>query len=303
VASNNNPADAEEVFERHPEMRIKREDLAAFEANWDDKPASMRKIAETLDIGLDALAFVDDNPAERQIVRRLVPEVDVVTLPPDPADYTRALASYLGFETVAVTDEDRQRTVQYQARAAARELASSAADIGEFLRDLRMSAEIAPFDDLNFARIVQLIGKTNQFNLTTRRHGAAEVRAFMESPSHITRYLKLSDRFADHGLTALAIAAVDGDTADIETFLMSCRVIGRTVEDALLGALSREAIAAGCTRMRGTYLPTAKNAIVRDLYGRFGFEQVGSAGDGGTVWEYDLAGRGPIASEFIAERR
>jgi FkbH-like protein len=299
VASKNNEADARAVFEQHPDMRIKLDDVAVFAVNWDDKPANLRRIAGTLGIGLDSLVLADDNPAERQIVRRLVPEVDVLTLPGDPAEYRRALAGYLGFETVAITDEDRRRTSQYRARAAAAELASSAVDIDSFYRDLRMKAVVAPFDEENLPRIAQLFGKTNQFNLTTRRHGIAELRRFMADGEYMTRYLKLSDRFVDHGLVALVVVRLADGLLDIESLLMSCRVIGRTVEAELLAHASREAIASGCRALRGTYIPTAKNAVVRDLYRRFGFQLVATTDDGVTHWEYDLERQGPIESGFI----
>jgi FkbH-like protein len=302
VASKNNEADAREVFEHHPDMRIRLDDISMFVVNWDDKASNLRRIADALDIGLEALALVDDNPAERQLVRRLLPEVDVVALPAEPADYRRALSKYLGFESVAITSEDRNRTAQYRARAAAAALRSSTADVESYYRNLRMEAVIAPFDELHLPRIAQLVGKTNQFNLTTRRRGLAELRRLQESNSHLARYLMLSDRFADHGLVAVLVAAVERGSVEIDTFLMSCRVIGRTVEAQLLAHLCAEAARRGCDTLRGTYVPTAKNSIVRDLYGRFGFTQIGADDNGTTRWEYDLRSKGPITNEFIAER-
>jgi FkbH-like protein len=301
VASKNNDADAREVFERHPEMRIRLDDISVFVANWEDKPSNLRRIAQTLNIGLDSLVFADDNPAERQIVRRLVPEVDLIELPAEPSEYRRALSGYLGFETAAITGEDRQRTAQYQARRAATEMASSATDIESFYRDLEMKAITAGFDEMHMPRVAQLIGKTNQFNLTTRRHSLAELQAFGGSGRHITRYVKLTDRLADHGLVALMIAEIDGPVLDIDTFLMSCRVIGRTVEEHLLSAVCLEAERAGCTSLRGSYIPTPKNTIVSGLYERLGFRLLESHEDGTTVWQYDLGAQGPITSEFIEE--
>ena len=300
VASKNNEADAREVFEHHPEMRIRLDDISMFAVNWDDKPANLRRIAQTLDIGLDALVLVDDNVAERQMVRRLLPEVEVLTLPPEPAQYRRTLSQYSGFESVAVTSDDRNRTAQYRARAVAAEVRSSAADIESFYLDLRMQAVIAPFDELHLPRIAQLVGKTNQFNLTTRRHTTGELRSFMESESHVTRYLKLSDRLADHGLVAVVIGELENDVMELDTFLMSCRVIGRTVEAQLLAHVSAEAERRGCRTLRGTYVPTAKNAIVRDLYSQFGFREIGVS-DATTHWEYDLSSQGRITNEFIEE--
>jgi FkbH-like protein len=301
IASKNNEADAREAFERHPDMRIRLEDISAFAVNWEDKPANLRRIAHALDLGVEALVLVDDNPAERQLVRQLVPEVDVISLPPEPAQYRRALADYLGFEPATITTEDWRRTQQYRARTVEAELASSATDIAAFYRDLRMRATTAPFDEQHMRRIAQLVGKTNQFNLTTCRHSIAELNAFCRSKSHVTRYLRLSDRFTDHGLVGVAIAEIAGDTLDIDTFLMSCRVIGRTAEDHLLAQLCGDAGRAGCSVLRGTYIPTNKNSIVSGLYERFGFGLVKRESDGRTCWEYDLAASGPIASEFIEE--
>jgi FkbH-like protein len=302
VASKNNDADARQPFEQHPDMRLRLEDVAVFVANWEDKPANLRRIAETLNIGLDSLVLFDDNPAERQVVRQLVPEVDVVLVPTEPAEYVRALSEYLSFETAALTAEDRRRTEQYRARAEAIALESSAASLGDFYRSLGMEAHVSRFDELHLPRIVQLIGKTNQFNLTTKRHDVAAVRTFMEDADAVPLYLRLRDRLADHGLVGVLIARRDGDVLDIDTWLMSCRVIGRTVEDEFLMHVCRHAGELGCTRLRGTYLPTAKNGMVRDLYARFGFRQVAEDGEA-TVWEYDLGEQGPIVSAYISEWR
>lgn len=298
VCSKNNEADALEPFEKHPDMLLTRDDIAMFVANWETKPQNLRRIAETLNIGLDALVFLDDNPGEREIVRQMLPEIEVITLPPDPALYVRALDDFLMFETSTFTIEDAQKTEQYRAKAAVAELEAGAESIEDFYGSLNMQAVIAPFDELHLPRIVQLIGKTNQFNLTTRRHNLEAVRAFMADPDCVHVYLKLSDRFADHGLVALAIAMRDGDVLDIDTWLMSCRVIGRTVEDAMLARLGEEATRLGCTKLRGTYLPTAKNPMVSDVYGKFGFVSVDRSEEM-SVWEYDLA-QGPVRNRFIS---
>jgi FkbH-like protein len=164
-----------------------------------------------------------------------------------------------------------------------------------------MKAVVAPFDELHLPRITQLFGKTNQFNLTTRRYGASELRAFMSDVDCVTLYLRLIDRFADHGLVSVAIGTISGQTLEVDSLLMSCRVIGRTVEAHMLAHLCRAAGRAGCTRLRGTYAPTRRNQVVSDLYERFGFTLV-ERGDGGTTsWEYELSGQDPIISEFIGE--
>jgi FkbH-like protein len=300
VASKNNDADAREPFERHLDMRIRLDDIAVFIANWDDKPANLRRIASTLNLGLDSLVFVDENPAERQVVRELMPEVEVVPLGRDPAGYVRALADCLLFEPALVTKEDKDRTVQYRARAEALDLQARSDTIEDFYRNLEMRAFVSPFDELHLPRIVQLIAKTNQFNLTTRRHDSATVRSFMSDPAYVHFYLRLRDRFADHGLVGVLIARHTGEALDIDTLLMSCRVIGRTVENEMLMHLCRHADQLGCSRLRGTFVPSPKNDIVSDLYRTLGFTRL-SDSDGTTSWEYDLVGRGPITSDYIEE--
>ncbi len=298
VCSKNNEADARLPFQEHPDMVLRLEDIACFMANWNPKPENLRAIARVLNIGLDSLVFVDDNPAEREVVRQLVPEVDVLTLPADPMHYARALGDCLSFETSSFTAEDAERTRQYQAQARIAELESAATSLEEFHRSLHMQALVTPFDELHLPRIVQLIGKTNQFNLTTRRHSLSTVRKFMEDERCVHLALKLRDRFTDHGLVSVLIAFKKGDALEIDTWLMSCRVIGRTVEAELLSHLCRHAQRLHCQRLRGTYIPTAKNAMVRDVFERFGFQLVSETQEA-TVWEYDLANAGLIENGFI----
>jgi FkbH-like protein len=287
VVSKNNDADAREPFEKHPDMRLRLEDIACFAAGWSAKPDSIRAVARQLGIGLDALVFVDDNPAERQAVRSALPDVDVVRLPSDPASYVRTLSQYLLLEPASFTAEDADRTRQYQARAEAARLESTADSIEEFLSGLRMRAVVRPFDDIDLPRIEQLIGKTNQFNFTTRRHALPQLRRFMADPGCVHLSLRLRDRFADHGLVAVLIATPRDGALDIDSWLMSCRVIGRTVEAELFRQLVRRARNSGYNALTGTYIPTPKNDLVRDLYPRFGFESLGEM-DGVTRWRYDL---------------
>ena len=297
VVSKNNAADAREPFEKHPDMRLRLGDIACFSAGWDAKPDSVRAVARELGIGLDALLFVDDNPAERHAVRAALPDVDVLVLPEDPAYYVRALSRYLLLEPAAFTAEDATRTAQYQARAEAAALEAASASMPDFLRSLRMRATLRPFDELDLPRIEQLIGKTNQFNLTTRRHALPRLREFLATGS-VAFSVRLRDRFTDHGLVGVLIAVPDGDALDIDTWLMSCRVIGRTVEEAMLGELLRRARALGYNVVSGTYVPTAKNELVRDLYSRLGFEAAG--GDGGsTRWRYDLRRADDTKTQYI----
>jgi FkbH-like protein len=300
VCSKNNEQDAREPFERHPEMRLRLDDFAAFIANWEPKPGNVMRIAEVLNIGLDALVFVDDNPAECAAVRRALPQVDTIALPSDPSDFARVLSRYLMFESPTLTEEDAHRGDQYRARAAAEQLGSAAESLEDFWASLAMRATIAPFDQMNLPRVLQLIGKTNQFNLTTRRHSSSEIEKFMRDSKAVHFSLRLSDRFGDHGLVGVMIALQDGSVLEIDTWLMSCRVVGRTLERTMLAHLCSEARKRGVTRLRGLYSPTKKNALVKDVYAQMGFDPAGEI-PGAIVWEYDLARHGPIHNNFVRQ--
>ncbi|WP_432564576.1 HAD-IIIC family phosphatase [Kineococcus sp. SYSU DK003] len=288
VSSKNDEAHVREAFEQNPDMLLALDDFAVVKANWEDKPAAVRDIARTLGIGEDALVFVDDNPAEREAVRELVPDVDVVPLPPEPAAYVATLAAYPFFETDALTAEDTARTAQYRARAQAVAAQDSAGSLQEYLASLGMRAEVSALGPANTARVAQLLGKTNQFNLTTRRHSPADVEAMALDPAWTSVVVRLRDRFADHGIVAVALARRDGEVLDVDSWLMSCRVIGRTLEDEVFGLLVRAAEAAGCTALRGTYVPSAKNSQVAGLYERLGFTRTSADEDGTTRWELAL---------------
>ena len=288
VCSKNEDANAREPFEKHPEMHLKLEDISCFVANWEDKAANLRRIAQELNIGLDALVFVDDNPAERAIVRRLVPEVAVPELPADPADYVRAVEQHRYFETISIGAEDFKRTDMYRANAQRREIATSAGDINEFLRSLDMRAWIGPVGDLELDRTVQLIGKSNQFNLTTRRHSAGDVERMRASAQWITRVVKMEDKFGDNGLISVLFAREDGPALILDTWLMSCRVLKRGVEQFLLNDVAAAARARGLTEVIGEYIPTAKNVLVKNHYASLGFDQIASDEDGRTTWRLDI---------------
>jgi FkbH-like protein len=293
VCSKNNEADAREVFERHPGMRVKLDDVAVFSASWEDKPTQIRKIAAALGVGLDSLVFVDDNPAEREAVRQLVGEVDVVGLPKEPHGYVRALAAYPFFESRALTAEDAARTDQYRARAQAAVLEANATSMEEFHRGLDMVATVVPLDELTLPRVAQLVGKTNQFNLTGRRRGETELAALAAEPGTAFLCVRLADRFTDHGLVAVVVAVQDGQALDVDTWLMSCRVIGRTLEDEVAGLLVAEAHRRGCAHVRGHYVPTTKNGLVSGLYERLGFVQLGQP--------QPAAGNEPAATSWLLD--
>ncbi len=294
VCSKNDEANAMAPFEEHPEMVLRRKDIAAFVANWQDKAANLRAIAEQLDLGLDALVFVDDNPFERNLVRAELPMVAVPEMPEDPADYIDTVAAAGYFETAEITEEDLKRGEQYQARAAREQARESATDMAGYLRGLEMELEWSRFDRVGLGRIVQLINKTNQFNLTTRRYTEAEVVRKMEDPRALCLQLRLVDRYGDNGIISLLIGELgEGGTMVMDTWLMSCRVLGRQVEEATLNLLVAEAAKMGAKRIEGAYLPSKKNGMVREHYGRLGFAKVeetaaGEAADGSSRWRMEV---------------
>jgi FkbH-like protein len=280
VCSKNDEANALAPFETHPDMVLKRSDIACFIANWDDKATNLRKIAQSLNIGLDALVFVDDNPFERNLVRGALPMVAVPEIPEEPALVARCIADAGYFEAIALTDEDWARTAQYQQNAARAGLAASVTDLGGYLASLDMVLVWNYFDEIGRARITQLINKTNQFNLTTRRYSEDEVAALMADQSVLGLQFRLKDRFGDNGMIAVVIARLSGEDAIIDSWLMSCRVLGRQVEEATLAVLAREAGRRGAARLLGEYRETAKNGMVARHYEKLGFAPANGAETG-----------------------
>ncbi len=265
VCSKNDEANALEPFEQHPEMVLRRNDIAGFVANWNDKPSNLRAIAEELNIGLDSLVFVDDNPFERNLVRENLPMVAVPEVSEDPATYAQTLADAGYFEGVSVTDEDRVRSQQYQSNRDREQLKSSATDLDSYLRGLEMKLIWKRFDQVGLQRTVQLINKTNQFNLTTRRYSEEDVLALIDDPRAFGLQLRLIDRFGDNGIIGIVIGKMsDGEDLAIDTWLMSCRVLGRQVEPTTLNLVAGHATRLGARRLVGDYLPTKKNGMVRD---------------------------------------
>jgi FkbH-like protein len=284
VCSKNNEADARSVFRQHPETALKEDDFSVFLANWEPKPDNLRRIAAMLNVGLDSLVFLDDNPVERNLVRRELPDVEVPELPDDPAQYAEALhATYL-FESLSLTDEDRRRADTYRENVQRTELAAGSTNLDDYLVSLRMKVDLRPFDEANLPRIVQLINKTNQFNVTTRRTTASEVMAWIQNPVWYTQFMRLQDRFGNSGITGVMIAVREGETLRIVSWLMSCRVLGRRIENVMLASLMRRARRAGAAAVIGEYLPTAANGQTADLFDRFGFERIEEREDGGRLY-------------------
>jgi len=283
VCSKNDEAVARQPFERHDDMILRLDDFACFVANWQNKADNIRSIAEQLELGVDSFVFVDDNPAERAIVRRFVPAVAVPALPEDPAGYVRAVARHRFFEAVSWTAEDASRADYYVQNAKRNQLKLQAQDLRSFLASLDMRATIRPVTAVNIQRVTQLVNKSNQFNLTTRRRTIAEIEALQEDPTWRTITISLTDKLGDNGLISVIFARKTDDVFDIDTWLMSCRVLQRGVEQIALGELVRAGRELGCTRIRGTYVPTPRNSMVKDHYSSLGFSADGADGET-TYW-------------------
>lgn len=292
VCSKNNEAIARQALREHPDMLLREHHVAAFFANWQDKASNLRAIAQSLDIGVDALVLLDDNPTERHQVRHELPDVGVPELPDSPEHYATLLLAAGYFESVQFTADDRSRAEQYQNNAARKAESGAASDIDGHLASLQMVATLSAFDAVGRARITQLINKTNQFNLTTRRRGEPEVAGLERDASAISLQVRLTDRFGDNGMISVVIGKVDGDDLLIDTWLMSCRVLNRGVERAVLNELLSRAAARGVRRVLGWYLPTAKNALVCEHYAGLGFscaERLATADGEATLWALDVA--------------
>ena len=294
VCSKNEDATARAVFERHPEMVLRMKNIACFVANWQDKAENLRQIARTLNIGIDALVFADDSPFERNLIRQELPEVAVPELPEDPALFANSLAAAGYFEGLAITGEDQERNRQYQANAERDRLREGVADMAAYLRSLEMQLIWTPFDSIGLSRIVQLINKSNQFNLTTRRYSQEQVAAMKADRQWVTFQLRLIDRFGDNGMISVLIGRIAGDrTLELDTWLMSCRVLGRQVEEATLNLIVQHAAAGGLERIVGFYVPTAKNGMVKEHFARLGFALTQTAEDGSTIWSLNVASYEP----------
>lgn len=298
VASKNDHADAMGVLEGHPAMLLRPEHFAAVRINWNDKADSLREIARELNVGLDALAFLDDSPAERERIRQELPEVTVIDLPADPMGYAGALRRCPVLERLSLSDEDRARSRYYAEQRERAELQRTVTSVEDYLRSLRMEMEMCELRTASLGRVAQLTQKTNQFNVTTRRYTEAEVGELAADPCTRVYQVSVRDRFGDNGLVGVAVTRDAAEACEIDTLLLSCRVIGRTVETAMLARLAQDARDRGLRSLRGWFLPTARNAPASDLYPKHGFVLV-ERGEAGSLWELHLTAPGLATPEWI----
>lgn len=275
IVSKNNEADARQAFDSLPDMLIKWDDFALRKIDWKHKHENLRAAAQELGLGLDSFVFLDDADYEREQMRQLIPEVLILNDNPDPMHILRALWETDAFDSLSITEEDLVRHQDYAARSA-RDVGTAHDDLEGFLRSLEMEATIEPVGGPNMERVVTMLGKTNQFNLTTRRHSRAQVQAIVDSPGSIALALRLRDKFGDQGIVAVLIAlrSEERSALGVDSFLVSCRALGRGVEDALWAAMTSRAAQEGVHRLEADYIATAKNNIVSDLYDRLGLGRV-----------------------------
>jgi FkbH-like protein len=283
LCSKNNLSDAMEVLETHPSMLLRPADFACIRINWQDKASNLRAIAKELNLGIDSIAFVDDNPAERHLIEEQLPEVSVLELPAEPADYARSIRDWPLLERLRVTEEDALRNSFYAQDRSRAELQLSADSMEDYYRSLGMRIEVSLMREASVSRTAQLLQKTNQFNLTTRRHSEEDLWRFMSDPSWAVFTLAASDRFGDLGQVGVAVVRLEGTICHLDSFLLSCRVIGRTIETAFLSCIIEFARTRGICKVRAQFIPTKKNAPSCGFLGSHGFLLEGEV-DGVQEW-------------------
>ena len=301
VCSRNDRETALRAFRERPDMPLKEDDFAAFVADWNSKADGVAGIAAALSIGLDSLVFLDDDPFERNLLRTAHPSVRVPELPEEPADFVKALCEANLFEAASFSAEDRARAEMYRVsavRAASRAAFSTPED---YLRSLNMRIEAGRFDRARLPRIAQLIGRSNQFNLTTKRYHEDDCARWMDDAAAFPFWTSLKDDLGDSGLIGVAILADRGGAVEIDEWLMSCRVLMRGVEDFMMNRAFAWARERGASVVRGEYRPTAKNAMVAEFYGRYGFRRTGESVGGAALWELPVADYAPRPTCFAEE--
>jgi len=280
LLSKNNEADARQGFDSLPDMLLKWDDFAIRKVDWNHKHENLREAARELSLGVDTFAFIDDSDYEREQMRQFIPEVLILNESPDPLHTLRSLWDTDAFDSLAVTEEDRRRHRDYTIRAA-RDVGAHQDDLETFLKSLEMDVTIEEIGPSNMERVVTMLGKTNQFNLTTRRHSRVQLQSILESPGSIALALRLRDKFGDQGIVAVLLAILSGDngTLIVDSFLVSCRALGRGVEDALWAAMVDRARQQNARRLEAAYISTAKNGLVTDLYDRLGLRRMQQDGE------------------------
>lgn len=298
VCSKNEDAIAREPFEKNKYMLLGLDDIACFVANWQDKASNLRYIANELNIGVDSLVFFDDNPAEREIVRRYLPEVEVIEVPEDPALYVSALDRDAPFQWLELTREDVLRNNSYIKNRQRQELSRQFVDYASYLKELDMYGRVFEIDKLNVSRFTQLLNKSNQFNLRTERYDENEISGMMQDRDYRLLAFELRDKFSEYGIISCVILQKQGDNCFIRSWVMSCRVLKRGVEYMMFEEICKAARSMGCSDILGEYLPTKKNILVRDFLDDLGFILDKESEDGSRYYHF-AAGQEPEKVHYI----
>lgn len=296
INSSNNEADVKEVLENHEHMLLRLDDFSASRANWNNKADNLKEIAAELNIGLDSMVFIDDDPRNRELVRTSLPEVAVIDLPKDAAEYVNILESYRGFTVFSLTTEDKNRSQMYLDERKRREFKSTVIDLNRFLRALDLSIIIRRLTGEHLSRAAQLTQKTNQFNLTTRRYQEEDIKLLLSQGAYAWT-LEVKDKFGDYGLTGFVLVRDVGQW-EIDTLLISCRVLGKKIEQEFFGQILRFLKEKKSQKVAGFYIPTAKNNQVKDFYEGFGFLKIRNS-DSADIWEKDLNSHNHQTVDFI----
>ncbi len=275
VCSKNNEADVLELWATNPFVKLGPQQISAYRINWQNKADNIRELAKELNIGLDSMVFIDDNPTERELVRQQLPMVSVPEFPKRPYELMQFYASLVNdyFRAYRLTDEDLAKTQQYKANAQRASEQSKFVDLSDFIRSLNITIDIIRANEFNISRIAQMSQKTNQFNLTTRRYTEADINTFIDSGAAVY-CISVSDKFGDSGITGAAIVKRDGITATIDNLFLSCRILGKNIEDAFVKSLLNLLYDRGVRQVCAQYIPTAKNSQVANFYDRIGFERI-----------------------------
>jgi len=281
INSKNNFDDAIEVIQKHPNMILKEENFACVKINWDDKVVNLQKIAEELNIGIDSIVFFDDDPINQEYVKESLPGVLVVNLPKDSSQYPQIITEMKEFDVLKITEEDTKRSDMYLGQKKRRELENKVGDFNEFLKQMNIEVNVQKANSFSIPRISQLTLKTNQFNLTTKRYQHEDVLGFSKDENKIVEGVEVSDKFGDNGITGVYIVEKTDSEWIIDTFLLSCRVMGRGVEDIMLGQLIDRAKKENIKKIKGKFIPTAKNKPAEDFYKNFNFKEEGD------FWVFD----------------
>ncbi len=286
VNSKNNVEDAMSIIEAHPHMVLKKENFSVMKINWQDKATNMLEIAEELNIGLDSLVFFDDSIVERELVKALLPEVTVVEMPTDTSKYADTLRNLVEFERLKLTEEDLNRNAMYTADKERKAAQGKFSTVEDYLDSLQIKIILEASNEFTMPRIAQLTQKSNQFNLTTKRYTQEDIIKFSNSKDYFVASIQVSDIYGDNGITGVCIVKLADESATIDTFLMSCRIMGRNVEYAFLGKVIELLRASGAKTIYASYKKTAKNTMVSEFYSKAGFT-VTSADENGTIYQLD----------------